>query len=144
MRRYVAKEVFVSNDDLKKWWIDIEQAELDIFIKYWFAEIDKDEEGESPYSQDVVLMNFLADDDFQWKFIKRSFELAYDAEHLTTLAAGPVEHLLGFHGEKWIETIERESKLNDNFAWMMTGVWQHKMSDDVWARVQNIQATVEE
>ena len=59
------------------------------------------------------------------------------------MAAGPVEHLLGFHGEKWIPEIEKLSSANENFAWMMTGVWQHKMSDEVWARVQKIQESCE-
>lgn len=76
--------------------------------------------------------------------IFKAFELAYDARHLETMAAGPVEHLLGFHGDKYISEIEALSSANENFAWMMTGVWQHKMSDEVWARVQKIQKSCEQ
>ncbi len=130
----------MSEKEIERWWVDLKESELDDFIKNWFSEINSDlEVDESPFGGKVVLMNFLASDEFQWKFISRSFELAYDSEHLTTLAAGPVEHLLGFHGGKWIDAIEKESSENDNFAWMMTNVWQNKMTDEVWGRVKKIQ-----
>lgn len=129
----------MSDKELKKWWLSLSEPELDSFIKSWFKELDSNlKVDDSPYGGDVVLMNFLASD------IKRAFDLAYDAEHLTTLAAGPVEHLLGFHGEKWIDTIEKEAARDKHFAWMMLGVWQHKMSDSIWERVKKIQDNVKQ
>ncbi|WP_283131440.1 DUF6869 domain-containing protein [Enterovibrio norvegicus] len=129
----------MSSDDINEWWIGISDESLSEFIQKWFAEIDLDDEENTPVGSDVVLMNFLAPDEFQWKFIVTAFELAYDATHLETMAAGPVEHLLGFHGDRYISQIEELSSANENFAWMMKGVWQHKMSDEIWARVQRIQ-----
>ena len=129
----------MTDDSINEWWVDIHDEALDKFIIQWFAEIDTYDEDNHPVSGDVVLMNFLASDDFQWLFIQRAFALAYDADHLQTLAAGPVEHLLSHHGEKWISLIEKESSENKNFAWMMLGVWQNAMSQELWNRVQKIQ-----
>jgi len=133
----------MDEQKLNKWWVNISDELLEKFIKNWFAEIDLDDEDNTPFGQDVVLMNFFASDEFQWQFIIKAFEFAYDANHLSVMAAGPVEHLLAFHGEKWIDKIEDESSANENFAWMMTSVWQHKMSDDIWNRVQEIQKQCE-
>lgn len=132
----------MTDDSINKWWVDIDEDALDRFINQWFAEIDTYDENNHPVGVDVVLMNFLASDDFQWLFIKRAFALAYDANHLEVLAAGPVEHLLAHHGEKWISLIEMESYEDKNFAWMMLGVWQNSMSQELWSRVQKIQESV--
>jgi hypothetical protein len=145
MGRYVARIVLsMSDDSIDEWWKGISDKSLCEFIQKWFAEIDLDDEENTPRGSDVVMMNFLASDEFQWSFIIKAFELAYDARHLETMAAGPVEHLLAFHGDKYISEIETLSSANENFAWMMTGVWQHKMSDEVWARVQKIQGSCEQ
>lgn len=133
----------VDDDSINEWWIDINEESLSDFIQKWFAEIDLDDEDNNPIGLDVVMMNFLASDDFQWKFIVKAFELASDANHLETMAAGPVEHLLAHHGEKWISHFEEASSSNENFAWMMTGVWQNKMSDEIWSRVEKIQEQFE-
>lgn len=133
----------MTDDSINEWWKDISDDSLCKFIQKWFAEIDLDDDEITVIGGDVVMMNFLASDEFQWKFILKAFELAYDARHLEVMAAGPVEHLLGHHGEKWISKIESESSANENFVWMMTSVWQHKMSEDVWSRVQKIQEKCE-
>jgi len=129
----------MNDEKLDKWWVNISDELLEKFIQGWFTELDLDDDDNSQFGEDVVLMNFFASEEFQWKFIMR----AYDANHLSAMAAGPVEHLLAFHGERWIEKIEKESLANDNFAWMMTSVWQHKMSDEIWERVQTIQKKAE-
>jgi len=133
----------MNDEKLDKWWVNISDELLEKFIQGWFTELDLDDDDNSQFGEDVVLMNFFASEEFQWKFIMRAFTLAYDANHLSAMAAGPVEHLLAFHGERWIEKIEKESLANDNFAWMMTSVWQHKMSDEIWERVQTIQKKAE-
>ena len=133
----------MNDEKLDKWWVNISDELLEKVIQGLFTELDLDDDDNSQFGEDVVLMNFFASEEFQWKFIMRAFPLAYDANHLSAMAAGPVEHLLAFHGEKWIEKIEKESLANDNFAWMMTSVWQHKMSDEIWNRVQTIQKKAE-
>lgn len=69
--------------------------------------------------------------------------LAAVADHRTKpflglLAAGPLEDLLGIHGEAFIERIEQEARRDPLFAWTLRGVWQCQMTDAVWSRVQSV------
>jgi hypothetical protein len=96
----------------------------------------------SDYGQRVVMMNFTAAPEEQWRFIVAAIESASSDSDLGHIAAGPVEHLLGWHGEKFIDRVEQRAGQDPRFARAMTGVWQYKMSDDVWTRVRAIQAKV--
>ena len=61
-------------------------------------------EGGRDYDQSVVMMNFTARPEQQWKFILAAVNHANSDDELGHLAAGPIEHLLGWHGEKFIVT----------------------------------------
>lgn len=54
------------------------------------------------------------------------------------LAAGPVEELLSYHGPDYIERFESEARLDRRMAWVLGGVWQAEMSDDIWDRVRHV------
>ncbi len=109
----------------------------------WLEEIRS---GREPADDDarmaVVLMNFTAPADVQWKFLQAAVDLAESDDELGTIAAGPFEHLLGHHGADYIELVEARCRDDARFARMTTGAWRHMMSDDVWSRVQAIQAAV--
>ncbi|NUO75917.1 MAG: hypothetical protein HOQ32_07875 [Lysobacter sp.] len=55
---------------------------------------------------------------------------------LGTLAAGPLEDLLSYHGAAFIERVETEASTNPEFASLLGGVWQFQMPDEIWRRVQ--------
>ena len=52
------------------------------------------------------------------------------------LAAGPVEDLLSFHGQDFIDRFEREAHLDRRVAWVLGGAWQFQMNDEIWDRVR--------
>ena len=58
--------------------------------------------------------------------------------HLGVMAAGPLEDLIALHGEDFIDRIEVEAKVNPKFAWMLGGVWQSNIDENLWARVQQV------
>lgn len=99
---------------------------MERLINGWYSEIDSDEKKVSSFGKKVVLMNFFASDDVQWCFIKRAAELARNAKHLSALAAGPLNHLLGFHGQKWMHHFKSECRSNVRFAYMMKRLLQDK------------------
>lgn len=110
----------------------------------WFDEIrakDRDEETTDDYGDAVVLMNFTAPTEAQWDFIKLAVATATDESEFFAVAAGPFEHLMGFHGESYIDQVECFAATNHSFRKMVSGSSKHLMSDDVWARVQAIKAT---
>ena len=91
----------------------------------------------------MVMMTFSAPPEQQWEIILELIEKAPDNDHvLGDIAAGPLEGLLGRHGEKVISWIERQVKDDPKFARTLTGVWQYMMSDEVWGRVQELQAAI--
>lgn len=83
--------------------------------------------------QFVVQMNFTASPQSQWRFIEAAFETASD-EELGDLAAGPIEHLMGSHGESFIDLIEVRARKDRRFATMLGKCYRHGMSDEVWQR----------
>ncbi|HUV96794.1 MAG TPA: hypothetical protein VMV98_04925, partial [Acidobacteriaceae bacterium] len=46
------------------------------------------------------------------------------------------EDLLAKHCEIFIDRVEAEARKDPRFAKLLGGVWQNKMSDAVWKRVQ--------
>jgi hypothetical protein len=92
----------------------------------------------------VVMMNFTAGPEPQWQFVLAAVAFATSDDELGDLAAGPLEHLLGWHGEAWIERVEDEAASDPTFARTLTGVWKYRMTPPVWARVQALQARVGE
>ena len=57
---------------------------------------------------------------------------------LGLVAAGPLEDLLGLHGEDFIGRIEVEAQRDRRIAWMLGGMYQFLMSDEVWARTRRV------
>ncbi|MDH0865381.1 DUF6869 domain-containing protein [Mitsuaria sp. GD03876] len=58
--------------------------------------------------------------------------------YLNTLAAGPMEDLLSYHGALFIDRVEAQARSDPRFASFLGGVWRFEMTDDVWARVQAV------
>jgi len=52
------------------------------------------------------------------------------------LAAGPLEDLLGACGDEVIDRMEQLAKQDSEFRKLLSGVWQHGMDDELYARVQ--------
>lgn len=88
----------------------------------------------------VVLMNFTAPAEIQWAFLQAAVDSAETDDELYAIAAGPFEHLLGFHGAQYIKLVESRCHDDAKFARLTTAAYQHTMSEDVWSRVQAIQA----
>lgn len=55
-----------------------------------------------------------------------------------TLAAGPVEDLLSFHGQDFIDRFEREARADRRMAWVLGGTWRFDMNDGIWNRVRQV------
>src|SRR5215510_2274616 len=83
--------------------------------------------------------NFTARPEHQLQFIVAAITHASDDE-LDHIAAGPMEHLLGKHGDKYIEKVEQRAEADPRFARMLAGLWKYMMSDHVWARVEALKA----
>ena len=73
-----------------------------------------------------------------WKLILEVHRRNQSNEIQQVLSAGPVEDLLGMHGGLFIERVESEARQNPQFAKLLGGVWQGRMTDEVWSRLQSV------
>ena len=89
----------------------------------------------------VVKMNFMAHPNLSWNILIAAVEVARTDDHLGKIAAGPAEHLLAHYGS-FIPLFEWKAERDQKFLRMLTGVYRHRMSDKVWARVRKLQAKV--
>lgn len=92
------------------------------------------------YGLIITEFRFTSSPELQWKFILLTVSLAETDAELADIAAGQIEHLLGWHGEKYIDLVEQEAENSPKFARTLTGVWKYMMTGEVWARVQKLQA----
>ena len=112
------------------------------FAKKWLSGIREPGSTED-IGDAVVLMNFSATAEQQWQFILAALTHAQSDEELLHIAAGPIEHLVGWHGEQFIARIEAEVENNPQLARAMTGVLKYKMSDEIWRRVRILQSVID-
>jgi hypothetical protein len=90
----------------------------------------------------AVLMGFSAPPEIKWAFLQAAVDGAETEDELGSIAAGPFEDLLGQHGDQYIDLVEARCRVDAKFARMTTAAWRHMMSDDIWGRIQAIQAQV--
>jgi hypothetical protein len=120
-------------------------SDWDSFVRAWLEELSRDPSGGTgEVAPSVTLMSFTARPQHQWQFILKAVALVDSDDGMGHIAAGPLEHLLGWHGEVVIEQVEERSARDPKFARVLTGVWRYRISDSIWARVRALQARVAE
>lgn len=120
---------------MKADWPDDQIAQL---ATAWLAEI-ADPSGDE-IGQQVVMMNFTASADTQWAFIDACVADAQTDEQLGAIAAGPLEHLMSKFGADYIDCVEVRADADPRFRTAVGHMWQYRIADDVWARLQALGA----
>lgn len=125
--------------------------DAELIVSDWIAYIRLGADAPDEVQADGASMYDLSWDDpeLTWEVIQRIVQ-RYPEEELYTplrteaqavvgrVAAGPLEDLLGIHGERFIDRIEAAALADRRFAWALAGMYQFTMTDDVWDRVQDI------
>jgi hypothetical protein len=125
-------------------WDQLTDADWSKFARIWVEQLRSGvHEGERDYGDTVVMMNFTARPEQQWKFLLAAVAHTQTDDELGHIAARPMEHLLGWHGDQFIDDFELHAATNPKFARAMTGMYQYKMSDAIWVRVRAIQERAE-
>jgi hypothetical protein len=124
-------------------WSHLSAQDWAALARCWLSELrGVPNERADDYGQKVVLMNFTATAEQQWAFIQAAVEQARSDDEFGAIAAGPLEHLLGHHGDEYIGPVENLAGASVSFARTLTGMNQYMMSESTWARVRKIQQTV--
>src|SRR4051812_26659984 len=71
-----------------------------------------------------------------WLAIVELSRQALSDDQISLLAAGPLEDLLAYHGEAFIDRVEKEARVHRGFRHLLGGVWRNSISEPVWVRVQ--------
>lgn len=88
------------------------------------------------------MWNIVRDDpDLAWEIILAILDEDSRDKVIENLAAGPLEELLGTHGEAVIERVELHARQRPEFRHLLGGVWQNSMPDTIWAKVQKAAVT---
>jgi hypothetical protein len=90
----------------------------------------------------VTAMSFKSPPEAQWEMVLEGIRQSRDDDDLEHVAAGPIEGLLGRHGEVCIALVEARAASDSKFARAMTGVRRYTMTDAIWARVRRLQSRV--
>jgi len=110
------------------------------WINYWVHGGPYDPEASEPYGGEVFDLDLWAREEPEkaWETILEIQRRPEAEPHLEVLAAGPLEDLLSYNGPAFIDRVEAEAKRSPDFAFLLGGVWQCGMSNEVWARVQAV------
>ena len=114
-------------------------TQIENLARQWAQRLDGDTSIDKKVEGAVVLMNFTKPADVQWAFILSAVQYAKTDNTLGHLAAGPLEHILGRHGDDYIDRVEAQAGQSEKFERMLTGSWRYLMNDDVWRRLQALQ-----
>lgn len=91
---------------------------------------------EEDLSLDLGLMAMERPEDC-WEVMLFIFRQTTDERTLANLAAGPIEDLLVFHGEKVINWVGLEAQRDPKFRAILSGVWRNAMHAETWDKLQS-------
>jgi hypothetical protein len=111
-------------------------------VRDW-VELAHEKEGSAEYERLFEAYDAVSDmayerPDDAWVFIVEALRLDSSTAVVEILSAGPLEDLLGYHGDHVIDRVEKEARSNPAFARLLGGVWQGQMTPDIWARIQSV------
>ncbi len=73
-----------------------------------------------------------------WSLVRRLIAGAADPGQLSSVAAGPLEDLLGAHGPVLIDRVEAAAREDPRVMQALAGVWKDMIDDEDWIRIQRL------
>lgn len=98
--------------------------------QFMFGPFSKEVEPELIWDSIVLVLETYSEADLYAETMSEAQEVC------GVLAAGPLEDLLSIYGEQFIEKCEDFARRDRRMAWLLGGVWQFQMTDEIWSRVQ--------
>ena len=123
------------------------EAELQKVVDAWIAAANA-ESGSPEHTNNwwavSQVFDWIYEDESEllWRFILAAYKRELSDKALAVLAAGPLEDLLSKFGPNYINRVEELAAGDEQFNWLLGGVWQLGMTDEVWARVQSARREV--
>lgn len=106
-------------------WIDLRKSKL-----------SKRERALGDWANEALREAIYNDADYAFLIIEGIHELDPEQKYVEEFAAGPVEDLLAYQGVMLIDRIEQKARKDGSFAFVLGGVYQNAMPDNIWTRVK--------
>jgi hypothetical protein len=115
-----------------------QQNLINTYIKYQKID-EKSKEADELFWAFMEMNELIKENpELAWLLIKKILETDNSIKIIQNLSAGPLEDLLVYHGDQFIDRIEAEAKNNPDFAKLLGGVWKNEISDENWERINKV------
>jgi len=127
---------------------NMDDARLNLIIDEWilYQDMPKGEEREKHWWAVEQVMDWdlksSGDPEMLWQFILKTYKRKLSDRALGNLAAGPLEELISKFGSKYIDRIEKLAREDEQFNYLLGGVWQLNATPEIWSRVERVRKTV--
>lgn len=125
-------------------WTKMTEANLQKIAETWitlyYLPEDSQERRENFWAFNELVGLCNDDPESCWKVIHLIRQLDGNDKILANLAAGPLEDLLVYHGNDFIDRIESLAKKDPQFKKLLGAVWQRDTPDSIWKRVKAVAA----
>jgi hypothetical protein len=90
--------------------------------------------------EDITMIESIVppdgDPESVWAAILHLMQRDLSEDQISWLAAGPIESLLAWHGERFIERVEAEARHSPAFVSVLRGVWRQDVPQELWQRIE--------
>lgn len=124
-------------------WDDMSRLEICDLASRWVELVVGESLGDDSACLDdlddmelVIVMSFFAPLEQSLTFIDEVVRITDSEDVLFRLAAGVLEEVLSRHGEECMDWFEARARDEVKFRVALRGMYQHLISDEVWARIQ--------
>lgn len=114
----------------------IDENFINEWIKHQIETLD-DEDSELHWTDNYLIDLMLKREVSElWEFVMRTYRRNLTQEVIDILSAGPLEDILAAKGDEYIGRVEVLAVNDKKFRYLLGGVWQNSMSDEVWSKVR--------
>lgn len=101
----------------------------------------------SAYERDLDVFDswfdaYTEEPEVAWRALLEIVKRDLTDDEKALLAAGPLEGLIAWHGEDFIDRVEDEAKRNPKFNHLLGGVWRQDMPLEIWERIERARKEV--
>lgn len=109
------------------------------WIEMWNLEVDDPARHQFEWVEDFEYIAVYENPEVAIDLVLEVLNLNQGNNILEVLSAGPLEQVLAEHGPSVIDRVENLARTNKEFSSLLGGVWKNAMTEEVWAKVQQVQ-----
>jgi hypothetical protein len=115
----------------------------EVLIRDWLINLEsgcKDGATNDAFME-MAFVRPAPDPEEAWQLILEGVRRASSEKVLGLIGAGALENFLAHHGEAFIDKVEHEAQADPRFRTGVSNVWQWKIPQPVWSRIQKLQVS---